>query len=210
MFDTSTLFWLIGTATVVLVWIQNEMVMTESAYKTLLGNQLDQTRIRELVETIRLFSIASYVLIPIGLWLRFTIVALMIQFGLVLTNVEAPFKTVFRITLLSYLPLLFGAILKLIYLVTLDPAEINQHVLADFPLSLTVFLDSDHYSAEVFGFLAGVNLFEVLWITILSISISRGFSTKLSNSILFSSAIWTTILIFQWIIFIYAKNWLGF
>ncbi len=204
------LFWLVVAMTGVLVWIQNEMVMSESAYKTILGNQLDQTRIRELTEMIRLFSAASLLLIPVGLWLRMAVVSLVIQFGLIMTNIEVAFRNVFRIAVLSYFPLLFGAILKIVYLLRLDPTEINEYALADFPLSLTALVDSNDYSVGVYGFLAGMNVSEIGWIGVLSTYLNRHFSITRSNSILFASTVWTVILIFQWIIFIYVKSWLGF
>lgn len=185
---------------IILSWLFQEYVMTREVYHSLLSDRLEAYRIDKQFELMNRFQVWGYLLSPIILWLKFTLVALLLQLPLMLKFIEIPFKQIFRVVMIASIAGMMMSATHFSQLLSLPVEEINKSVLKVMPCSLSGLVEISQYPESVITVLSTFNIFESCWIVLLFwglVSISNDKLKKVDVAILVVG-IWTFMLLLQY------------
>ena len=181
-----------------LIYADSQLVMTRDVYYNILSDQMEYSRIDQVYEAVKGYSIWGYLFVPLILWLRIAFVVLMTQFPFILRDIDIPFKQVFRAGCFGLLFLAVGSMLRIIYLSSLPSDQVDKTILTFVPFSIAQFLDAEAYGTTAFAVLSSFNIFELLWILMISKGVASSGKVNKGDAILVTSFIWVIILVFQW------------
>ena len=204
-FEMKTWHWflLLVLGSLANLYIMQNFVLTREVYHTLMADQLEPARIDEYFTFMKSVSIWNYLIFPLILLIKVTFLALLFQTPLVFKFIDIPFKTLFRIMIQGSIVMLAASVVGTLWLMHFDAATITEAHLSFVPLSITNLLEYGSYPQQIFALLANINLFEAIWIGV----VSRGFvqteKLKMCDSVLLVMAMWTLMLILQWLIILY-------
>ena len=75
--------------------------MTKSVYYNLLSEQIEINRIDQYIDSIHGYSYWEYILSPVILGLKFSLISFLVQFFLLLRNIDISFQHIFRTVMLG-------------------------------------------------------------------------------------------------------------
>ena len=143
------------------------------------------------------------IIAPIALWVRLTVVALLLQFPLILKFIDIPFKKIFRVVSFAHISYIVLSILKTSWLLRLTPSQISEEALTFTPFAITNFLNASSYPNGVYGILSQFNIFEGIWCLIVVNGLASTGKIKKIDATLLVLVIWTLLLVFQWALVMY-------
>lgn len=189
----------------VLMWVNKEFVMTREVYHNLLGEKLDAARIDENFDMLRQSARWGYLALPLLVWVRVALVAMLLQLFFLLFLVEVPVGKVFRAALWAYPALLYGTAVRLFLLVRTDASAIDQETLSFMPGSLAAFFPGlAEAGTASYSLLSLVSVWELLWCAVLFFALRKGSPRigKLTAGMAVAG-VWTLVAFFQWGIALY-------
>jgi hypothetical protein len=191
-----------------LSWIFQEYIMTREAYHSLLSEQLETYRIDKQLEVMSRFKIWGYIILPVILWLKFTCMTLLLQLPLMFKFIEIPFKKIFRVVMLASLPFVFMSAIHILQLFSIPAEQINDAVLKIIPFSLGRLINPAHYPESAIQILNMINIFEAGWLLLTFYGFTVISENKLQKMdiALLVFAIWTFVLILQYLLNIYIEK----
>ena len=197
------LFFLILLGICINTWIIQNHVMTREVYHNILSERMEAYRIDDYFNFVRRLSIWSYIIAPLILWIRLTLVTLLLQFPLVFRFIDLSFKRIFRIVSFAQISFLVAGFLKTFWIMRLQPYQITVEDLSTTPLALTNILEPSSISKASHIILSNFNIFEIIWCLIVVKGFVSTGKLKTMDVSLIVLVVWTLLLVFQWALVLY-------
>jgi len=145
---------------IIILWITNKIIITETFYFISFEKFMSIKRIEELIDFNKKREWLSYILLPIVNTIKYILTAIIIFIGIKLYEIEINFKNCFKIVLLAEIIPLVSTITKILYFYIYPPN--NFEVLQNFnPLGISSFLKNDAIPKYLLYPIQQLNLFEV-------------------------------------------------
>ena len=150
----------------------NLFVLNENYYYSAFGNQLDQSRIAEIIEINRKTEWLTYLITPLGLLIKWTLIAGALHTVSIIMDYEVSFNDCFKVVSFAELIMLLSSLVKLFYFMINTPNSIEDLQDNNFLSMLQLFKTNEIHSLLIFP-LQQLNLFEILYWLIISYGIMR-------------------------------------
>jgi hypothetical protein len=203
---TWQLFIVLTVINIVVLFILNKFVLTRDVYYSLLSSRMEISRIDDYFNFINKFKIWGYLFTPLLLWLKISVVALLIQLPLMVKFIEIPFKQIFRIVAWANVSMIILAIAQIIYLLNIPASQFSQNTLSFIPLSLMNLINNLHFTAAAKGFINSINVFELIWLSIIYKGLSNTGKLEKIDSAILASGVWIGIAIFNFALLTYLNK----
>lgn len=187
-------------------WIVEHFIMTQEFYINTLSERMEIHRIDEYYHWIKKFSVWNYVIFPVFILLRITIVTLMIQLPFVLQLKDVPFSKIFRVVTFALLSLILLNVAHTITLLRMPVSEINQDALAMIPCSAATFVNIDSVSKPFYALLGSFNIFELFWCVAVFLGLNRFLKVNQYDAISTVVVVWAFIEIFKFLLMSYLNR----
>lgn len=189
--------------------IERKMVYTSEAYYASFGEQLEYSRIQEMLGIQNKFEPLIFILIPILFLFKLTMVYFSIYTYLFLNKINISFKTLITSILYGELIFIFLSFFRLIWFVVIKDNYTVLDVTYFSPLSLlSIFKVSENYEWLSYA-LKTVNIFELIYIIVISYCISVNSEYRFINAFVFVAKsygfgllMWVLIVTFAYLMFI--------
>lgn len=200
-FNKKLYFLLFVLIAMVVAYISQEFILTESLLYDTFGNQLGIMQIKQMIEWRQKWSWLTYLLLPLTYLAKFALVAFCLYIGLLLTYERVKFNQIFLVAMLGEIVLLIPAILKLVWFLFFQ----IDHTLEDLqyysPLSLLQYLGYSNVDRWAIYPLQLVNIFELFYWFLLAYGIKTMVNRSFSKSLKLVAASYGTGLVL-WVVFI--------
>lgn len=144
----------------VITWIANNIIITETFYFVSFEKFMSIKRIEELIDFNKKSESLTYIVLPIVNTVRYIFAAVLIFIGIKLYELEINFRNCIKIVLLAEMIPLLSSITKTLYFYIYPPS--NFEVLQNFnPLGVSSFLNNDAIPKYLLYPIQQLNLFEV-------------------------------------------------
>jgi hypothetical protein len=200
------LFLLLIACEALLTWYYQSYVFTREVYHSLLKEQLEAQRIDDLFDLLQRMNVWGFATIPLIVGLRIVFVAYLLQLPLVLRLIDIPFRQLFRIVAAASILMILLEAVRLFYLAGVPAGEVSQAQLNWIPLSLGTLIGISSASPSVQGFFSHFNLFEMGFLVMLYIGMTRTGRLKKSDAALDVLLMWTIVVLFQWGLTMYMER----
>ena len=163
------LFLFITILILVSTFLFNYLLNIDGLIYNFYSEQLAKEQIGELLENQKKWSWVNYLIMPILILLRTSLVAFCIEVGVFFYNIEnkIKFKEIFRIALLGEFVLILVGLSKLAYFYFINTTYTLVDLQQFYPLSYINFLDIDKLEPWLVYPLQTINLFEVAYFFVL-------------------------------------------
>jgi len=153
---------------ILIIYISKQIIPIENLYYKSLGEQLSAERIKHILSVSEKRTWLSYVVTPLALTIKFSLVALVLNIGAVLYNFKIGFKKLFGIVLLAEPIFILSSLTKLLWLYFNSHNLTLEYISFFYPLSLTnLFLVNEVPKWLIYPFQI-INLFEISYWFILA------------------------------------------
>lgn len=177
----------------------NHRVLTPELYQSVMADQAPSAQIDEFIVLTQKWQLWSYVLSPVVLALRVSVVALLVQLVLLLFPVEVPFGRVFRAALIAYSALLIGIAFHTYWLSSLPTSEINAATLELVPGSLATLLPELARERPAFAYLLNVvTLFDIAWCVFFALALEGERSLRFVPALSAVLVVWLMTVACKW------------
>lgn len=199
---SSKFFFLLLTITYLLVSIfTNIFIYSNNFILNQLTSKISYERIETYIALQGRIKLIGYFFLPVILLIKISFPAICIYIVTNLMNLEISFKYIFKLCLQCELIFLTAAIIRFIYFLVNPPTTISD--VSNFaPLSLAQIL-SYHYPTYLTYLFQSINLFELVFIGILSIRLHLDFHISRKSSIILVLSGYGSGLIFLIVSFTY-------
>jgi hypothetical protein len=154
----------------VITWIANNIIITETFYFVSFEKFMSIKRIEELIDFNKKSESLTYIVLPIVNTIRYIFAAILIFIGIKLYELEINFRNCIKIVLLAEMIPLLSSITKTLYFYIYPPD--NFEVLQSFnPLGVSSFLKNDAIPKYLLYPIQQLNLFEVSYWLLLAYGI---------------------------------------
>lgn len=161
-FKWGTAFIAVTLVYVITAFVNNNFILTESYYYNLLGSRLDGDRIQEIFAMNRKYQWLAYLIQPIFLLLKLTIIAGVVYAGIVLFNYTLSFKIIFKVTILAESIVALAGVVKSVWILFNGVDDINS-IKSFYPLSIVNLLNISKIPSYLVFPLQQLNLFELCY-----------------------------------------------
>ena len=192
-------------------WLFQEFIMTKEIYFHLLSDRVEEYRIDRQMEMINKFKLWGYLILPVLLWLKYVLVALLLQLPLMLKFIDIPFKNIFRVVILASTAMIIMNIVQFLWLYSIPVEKINENFLKVTPLSISALVNISLYPESAISILSTFNIFEGIWLFLLFmgfVMIARDRIKKNDIAILVFG-VWTFLLLIQYSLVVYLEKAFG-
>lgn len=154
----------------ILLYLLNKIVFTDSFFYSTLNEQFSYNTISEIITLNKKIAWLSYAIFPIVYLLKITCISFIIFIGINLFEIKLFFDNCFKIVLLAESVPLLGSITKTLYFYIYPPN--NSDIIHNFnPLGLSSLFKSDAIPKYLLYPLQQFNLFEVAYWLLLAYGI---------------------------------------
>jgi hypothetical protein len=198
IFPNWQIFTYLAIINFLIAFLASEFIFTREFYYTIFSDQMELSRIDEHVDIISRFSFWSLLVFPLFLFIRYAVIAFIVQIPLLIMYIEISFKYLFRWVMYASIPLILGQgihFLK-IYFTTDDP--LYKALFKIQPLSLATLINPDEYASNAIVILNQFNIFDMLWCIVLYIGLLKTGKIKKRDALLLVLCVWTFLLFMQW------------
>ena len=200
------LFVVIAVLNLITVFILNQFIFTKEVYYSLLSSRMEVSRIDDYFSLISKFRLWGYILAPLVLWLKITIVAMLIQLPLMIKFIEIPFNQIFRIVAWANVSMIFLAAAQIIYFLNIPASQFTRDTISFVPLSLIDLFKNLHFTAAAKGVIKSINLFELMWIIIVYKGLSDTKKLEKIDAAIIAFGVWVGIVMFQFALLTYLNK----
>lgn len=164
------LFIIFALAYLIVSLLTNTFILTDEFYASLWSDQFSSERISEMLETSGKMEIIIYILTPIAFYLKLLVIAGSIQAGLYLSDIEIPFRNVFKIVLIAEIVPFLNAAIQFIYFLYTGASTAEQ-INSFAPLSLISLIPAESAPSYLAYPLQLINVFELVYWVLLAIGL---------------------------------------
>ncbi len=178
------LFLIITACYLIISWMSKNILVNETVFYNSVSEQLTYQRAMNLFESIKKYAWISYLVTPLLLAIKFTLVSIVLFIGVFFMDLQykISFGVIFRIVIASEIIFVLAGFIKFIWFYFLTSNYDLNDVNFFYPLSLTnLFNVSEVNKIWVFP-LQSVNLFQVSYIILLAIGINKAGQIEKSDS----------------------------
>lgn len=171
-------------ANIFLIWLSKTLLINEVVFYNAFSEQLTYERSLKLFEDLKRFSWITYALTPIILFLKFSIISLVIFFGIVFYNVQnrISLRSVFKVVISSEIVFLAAGIIKIIWFYFFAGNYDFNDLGFFYPMSLiNLFKRAEVGKIWIYP-LQTVNVFHVLYILTISFALNKIYSLEKNDS----------------------------
>lgn len=163
------LYILLFIITLCLVFFSKELLNTNELLHNFYSKQLAEDQLEKIIKNQKKWEWVGYVVIPLLILIRSSLVALCLSIGTFLYDIERkiPFKQFFRIALIGEFVLVLVGYYKLGYFYFVKTDYTLQDLQQYYPLSYINFLDLDSIQPWLLYSLQTINLFEIAYFFVL-------------------------------------------
>ena len=163
LYNESKLWWFLFLAGTILVftWLQQSFFVSDSLYYNTYGDQLSVDTIELIIGNAKKYIWLSYLIVPLFILLRVTLVALCFYTALFFRNEKSDFSSCFNIALKSDTVFVLFGLINIVYHL-LAPAT-NLTELAANPLSLLNYITIESFPQYLLYPLSLINLSECFY-----------------------------------------------
>ncbi|WP_292945044.1 MULTISPECIES: hypothetical protein [unclassified Mucilaginibacter] len=167
----------------VLTFLFQKVLLTKNVYYNSLQDQLDNSRIDQLFDSQAKYAWFGYVVIPIWLLIKITIITLCLQAGIILQNIKLSFKKTFTIAITAEFVFLLSIFIKFFWFFFVKTNYTIADVQQFYPISALNLFDVKTISPLLVYPLQTLNIFEVLYWFILAAGISQALKTDMDKGV---------------------------
>lgn len=200
--DKKLLFILYTLVSIIVYFVLNSIIITDKHYYNFLSSQLSSESINRFLIFRSKWVWAGYLIIPLLLIIKIEAVSFCILLGALFNEINLTYKKIFSIVLFAEGVNISAGIVKVIVLWNSD-FLFFEDIIRYYPLSLTNLFDIDSIKPWSIYILQQLNLFQLIYLILLTIGFKEVTKIKFINSFLFiistygvALALWTTLLIF--------------
>jgi hypothetical protein len=202
---TTKLLLIVILTTIFFSWLSRTVLINDIVFFNTFSDRLTFERSTQLFENLEKLAWVNYVFVPIGLFLKFVLISVVLYTGIFLNNLHENirFSLIFRVVVASEIVFVFAAIIKIFWFYFFAGNYDLDDLSFFYPLSLINLFSRTEVSTMWIYPLQIVSLFQVMYIILLSYGLKShaGLTEFKSDSIVLSSyipamAVWTTLIIF--------------
>lgn len=146
-----------------------------------LAGQLTAEQLNRVFENMRKWQLWGYLLIPILLFLKTQIVALVLSMGTFFFNVDISYKKLWNIVLKAEFIFLFVSLIKLGWFYFFKTDFTLEELQIFYPLSMLSMIGSDIIDPWYVYPLQVINAFEIIYWIVLDLLLDKAMNTKKGN-----------------------------
>jgi len=166
-------------------WYLQTQVLTDQVYYYSLGGRVSTEKLAAFLDAQHHVSFLSYVLVPVTLVIRMTLVSFCILTGLLLTSEKLSFKAIFKIVLFAETAFAAGVLLKLLLLAFSKDIESLSQFETFAPLSLYSLCNPSAIPAWLTYPLQTLDLFQAGYCLLLAAGLGYYLGTPFKASLRF-------------------------
>jgi len=183
--STSTnifLFWVIIIFSLVVVFLSNNFLISESLYYNTFAEQLTAEKIDGLIEQTQKWSWLGYVFIPIIYLLKFSLISLVLLTGFFFIDKKVSFSLLFKAVMLAEIPFLLIPLIKLFWFLFIQTQYTFNDLQYFYPLSALQLFDVKSLAIWQIYPLQLLNVFEMVYWGLLAYWLKRLLNITLTKS----------------------------
>ena len=147
--------------------------MTRQVYHRLVGDQFDTSQIDTQYNAMQAMRVWGYLLVPVRVAVRVALVALVIQMVCLVGAVEIRFRTLFRLSAITYLATLHASLVQILWIARQSSGGVGKSDLAVVPDSLAALLMAPGAEPTwLYLLLSRASLAGILWVMLLYLGLS--------------------------------------
>jgi len=154
-------------------YISQEFILSDDIFFNSLGEQLSYNRIQTLLDESKKWRWFSYPIIPLIYFLKFSLITICLLTGLFFWNIDLHITRVFYLVMICEFIFFIPAIIKTTWFVTIADNYTLQDIQTFRPFSVLSFFEESEIETWLVYPMQLINLFELLYIILLSWVISR-------------------------------------
>jgi len=205
-FPNGHIFIYLAIINFLIAFLASQFIFTKDFYYTIFSDQMELTRIDKYVDLVDRFSFWSLLLLPLFLFIRFTVVAFVLQIPLLFRYIEISFKYLFRWVMLASMVLTLGQVANFLNIYFTSPEHISATLFKIQPLSLATLINPEEYASNAIVILNQFNLFDMLWGAVLYLGLLKTGKIKKMDAFLLVLSVWTFLLVVQWAVLFFLEN----
>ncbi|MDI9876238.1 hypothetical protein [Flectobacillus rivi] len=196
-----TVFLLLVALIVLLTCLTNLFLISDTLYYNTLIEQLSVEKIESIIEQSRKWAWVGYLLVPIIYYLKFLLVALVLQTGFFFFDRKVSFSIIFKAVMLAEIPFLVVPVIKLFWFLFIQTHYTLNDLQYFFPLSALQLFDVQKLPSWQVYPLQLMNVFELIYWVLLAYWLKKLLNLSLNKSMeVVASSYGTGLLL--WVAFI--------
>jgi hypothetical protein len=173
-FFESTAWWYFGllcVGSLLAMYIQSELILTDEVYYNTLGEQLTLERIKQVLDAQKKYVWIGYVLVPLMIVIQAFLITLCLNVGVILLDWKIPFRKLYGIVIKSSVTFLLYKLVIIFVLLMVDVDKVEDMMKAD-KFSLLSLLGQNSVPKWMYYPFQTVNVFEIIFVVLLGYGIS--------------------------------------
>jgi len=184
-----------------LAFLSVQYIFTEELYYRSLSDQLTQQNIENLLGITSQYWWIDYLLTPVLLTFKVSYTTICISIGIILSNIEFKFKTIFKVALLAEVVFVIGQILHIVNLSFHSGTLTLETVSNYYPLSVLSYFGAENVVQWLQYPLQTLNLFEVVYMVVIGWLLSKQWKEDFMESLAVVVPSYATGLLL-WLVFV--------
>jgi hypothetical protein len=163
-----SLFIILGN--LILIWLSKSVLINETVFYNAYSEQLTYDRAIQIFEDLNNISWVSYVFSPVILFIKFSLISLVIYIGIIFNNIQykVPLGSVFKVVIASDIVFLFAGLTKFLWVYFFAGNYDLNYIGFFYPLSLiNIFKAAEVEKIWVYP-MQTVNLYHFTYLVLLS------------------------------------------
>jgi len=206
LFPNWQLFIYLAIINFLLTFMASQFIFTREFYYTIFSDQMELIRIDKYVDIINRFSFWSLALLPLFLYIRYMVVAFILQLPMLFRFIEISFKYLFRWVMLASIALTLGQVVHYLNIYFTSREHLSGTLFKIQPLSLASTIVPEEYAFNTIVILNQFNIFDMLWGAVLYIGLLKTGKIKKLDALLLILSVWTFLLVIQWALLFFLEN----
>jgi len=197
------IFFIVSIFSLAVVFLSKNMIETDSLLMTSLSEQYTQIQINELMSSQKEWQWVTYIILPLIILLRSSLVALCLSIGCFLFNIEEDteikFKQFLRISLIGEVVFLSANLIKLFWFAYVEVDYTYEKIQTFYPLSIMNVMNVENIDNWLLYPLQTLNLFEFIYWFVLAYGVKELLKDSLWKSFKLTIASYGTGLVI-WVV----------
>jgi hypothetical protein len=189
-----------------IAFLASQFIFTRDFYYTIFSDKMELSRIDKYVDLVDRFSFYSLLLLPLFLFLKFSVIAFILQIPLLFRYIEISFRYLFRLVMLASLALTLGQVVHFLTIYLTSAKNVSASLFKILPLSLATCINPEEYSSNAIVILNQFSIFDILWGAVLYIGLIKTCKIKTLDAIILILCVWTFLLLVQWLVLFFLEN----
>jgi hypothetical protein len=199
------LFLGIVSLNLLVIFLSQNILINDIVFFNTYSEQLTYDRSMELFQLMKSYSWVSYILVTVFLLLKFTAIAVLLYIGVYFNDIhrELPLGRIFKMVIISESIFVTASIFKLLWFAFFAGNYTLDDISFFYPLSLINLFNRSEVATYWVYPLQTVNLFQLLYVLLLSFGLSKVGSVKksLAEKVVLSTyvpaiAVWISLIMF--------------